>query len=224
MKTRTKVTGVTATTIIASTIILLSLGGQVLGADTSVIVQSPTGTIYPGQTFTVTVYCSPTRPVKSYEFKVNYDKNVVKALSVTEGNFFSGYQTFFSPGIIDNTNGNIKNIYNLIVGAGTVVNPGNFVIITFEALNYGLVNITLTNLGVTNETAYIPVTLTNGVVNIYSSYDMNLDRTINLLDLMDVASYYGQTGAPGWIKQDINKDGQIKVLDLVILSAHWGPY
>jgi hypothetical protein len=225
MERRTKIIGVTATTITATMVILAALGGPVLGANTTVTVQVPTGTFYSGSTFTVPIYCGPGQPIKAFEMKINYNPSVLKVLTVTEGNIFTATnQTFFSPGIIDNVNGNVKNVYDLIIGTGLTSNPGNMILVTFQAVNYGTTSITLTGVGVANNTQYVPITIVNGTVTIYSSYDMNLDKTINLLDLTDVASHYGESGTPGWIKEDINKDGVVRVLDLVLVATHWGPY
>jgi hypothetical protein len=53
---------------------------------------------------------------------------------------------------------------------------------------------------------------------------MNADKTIGILDIIDVASHYGQTGVPGWIKEDVYKDGTINLIDFVVIAIHWGPY
>jgi hypothetical protein len=216
------VIGVSATTISAAVVILAALGGQVLGADTSVNVNVPAGIRHIGDTFIITIGCSPTRPVKAWELKVNFNKNVLSANSVTEGNFFAGKTTFFNGGTIQNSNGKIINIYDLIVGPGNVTAAGNLVTISFTAIGYGLSAIEIYNVGLTNETMYIPIIITNSSVVIYSPYDMNDDGTINMLDLVNAAGHYGEIGAAGWIRQDINKDGKVSVMDLVLISTHWG--
>jgi hypothetical protein len=216
------VVGVSATTIAAAVVILAALGGQVLGTDTTVSVNVPVGIRHIGDTFTVTIGCSPTRPVKAWELKVNFNKNVLNANSVTEGNFFIGKTTFYNGGTIQNANGKIINIYDLIVGPGNVTAQGNLVSISFTAVGYGTSVIEIYGVGLTNETMYIPISIVNSSVVIYSPYDMNDDGTVNMLDLVNSASHYGETGAPGWIRQDIYKDGKITVMDLVLISTHWG--
>jgi hypothetical protein len=122
-------------------------------------------TVSAGQTFTLNVSCTPGQSIKSYEFKVSFNPALLQANSVTEGNIFSGYTTFFNPGTINNTAGTIVDVYGLIIGTGSVSNPGNCVYISFTAhLVSGTSPIGLYNVGVTNATSYVPISVTNGSV------------------------------------------------------------
>ena len=51
---------------------------------------------------------------------------------------------------------------------------------------------------------------------------MNEDGCINVLDVIKVAQHWGQTGAAGWIPEDLCDDGVINVLDINVCSQHWG--
>jgi hypothetical protein len=44
---------------------------------------------------------------------------------------------------------------------------------------------------------------------------------VNILDVILITYYWGQSGASGWIPEDLNSDGKIDVLDLAFLAAHW---
>jgi len=104
----------------------------------------------------------------------------------------------------------------------TSLNAGN---VTFNVIGYGYANVSLYDVGLTNETQYITgLTVVNGTNFVYSPYDMNNDKTVNVQDLVSIATHYGETGTSGWIKQDVNKDGKISVIDMVIVSTHWGSY
>jgi hypothetical protein len=205
-------------------IVLAALGGQVLGTDTTVTVTVPTGTYRVGDTINVVVLCSPTRPVKAWELKVNFNKDILNANAVYEGNFFIGKTTFFNAGTIQNENGKIINLYDLIIGPGNVTTQGNLITISFTAVGYGTSAIEIYDVGLTNETVYIPINIVNSSVIVYSPYDMNSDGIVNMVDLVSVANHYGETGTPGWIMQDVNKDGKVSVMDLVLISTHWGSY
>jgi hypothetical protein len=227
MEKRTKglaTVGVSA--LLVATAVTLSLLGGPRGLTKATIkVDVPTGTYYPNAIFNVTITCIPVRPIKGWELQVNYNKDVLQVQSVTEGNFFSPYPTFFSAGIINNTVGYVKNLYDLSVGAGLMKNvTGSFITIKFKAINSGFSNITLTKVGITNATSYIPRNITNSSVRIYSIYDMNLDANVNIMDLLDVANHYGETGVIGWIKEDIDDSGFVNVFDLVLIATHWGTY
>jgi len=125
--------------------------------------------------FSINVSCAPSRPVKGFEFRLSFNSTLLQANSVTEGDFFEGYATFFSPGIINNSEGTIINIYNLIVGKGNITHNGTLVTINFTAKDkIGASEINLHNVGLTNESTYIPVAVYNGSINIEEAYVMML--------------------------------------------------
>jgi hypothetical protein len=228
MESKTKVgIGITATStvIVATAMVLMSLGGPVLGSP--IVTVNESGIYHIGDTMIVSISCNPNgKWVKGWECKLNFNKNVVQATAVTEGNFFKPpYTTFFNPGIINNTQGKIINIYNLVVGSGNVTANKYLFNVTFTVIGYGYSNISLSNLGLVNETQYITeVTLNNASLFVYSPYDLDNNKIVNLQDILSVSNHYGETGTPGWIIQDVNKDGQIRILDLVLVATHWGPY
>lgn len=198
---------------------------NVLGTNTTVTVVSPMPNIENGDIFEVKIRCSPTVPVKAWEvMRLNYDPTKLEAMSVTEGNLFQGYTTFFNSGTINNTGGYIKHMYNLIVGQGMVTATGDMVTITFKALQSGTTYVTLSDVGVTNATAYLPITVSNLTLVISSQYDMNGDGTVDMQDLLSVALHFGASGTPGWIIQDVREDGKINILDLLMIVLNWGPY
>jgi len=135
--------------------------------DTLVSVDPQSKTVAPGETFTVNVSCVPGQPIKSFEFKVSFNASLLQVNSVSEGDIFDGYTTFFNNGTTNNTAGTIVDIYDLIVGAGTVSDSGTLVTISFTAgLTAGVSYLTLTDSGVTNATEYLPITVSNGNVSI----------------------------------------------------------
>jgi len=133
--------------------------------DTLVGVDPVSQTVAPGETFTVNVSCVPGQPVKSFELKLSFDASLVQANSVTEGDIFDGYDTFFESGTIDNVAGTIVDVYGLIIGAGNVSNPGILVTIGFTAQTVtGVSGLDLYDVGVTNESTYVPLVVSNGSV------------------------------------------------------------
>jgi hypothetical protein len=54
------------------------------------------------------------------------------------------------------------------------------------------------------------------------NWEMNMDGILTVLDLVLVSNQYGQIGANGWLREDVDNNGQIEVLDLVLMSNHFG--
>jgi hypothetical protein len=122
-----------------------------------------------GDNVTVDVVCYPSQAIKGWELKVSFDQTILSAISIREGDFFDGYQQFPMDGIIDNENGKIIDIYNLIVGKNrNVSSEGVLCSIVFLALNEGTTNIGLYDVGVCNESQYLPLAVMNGSVTVNS--------------------------------------------------------
>lgn len=54
----------------------------------------------------------------------------------------------------------------------------------------------------------------------YANWDINMDGVCDILDLLSVSNKFGLSGPPGWIREDVNNDGEVRVLDLVILDSY----
>jgi hypothetical protein len=154
-------------TVLVTVLLLIGFIPLSVLADSPTIVQvNPASkTVSAGQTFSISVACTPGQIIKSYELKLSFNPTLLQANSVTEGTIFNGFTTFFNAGLINNTAGTIADVYGLIVGAGGVSNPGSLVSLSFTARSAsGTSAIGLFEVGVTNETAYVPITVTNGTV------------------------------------------------------------
>jgi chitodextrinase len=134
---------------------------------TSVSVNPSIQTVNASSTFVVTVECLPQQPVKAFELKLSFNPSRVRATSVTEGDFFEGYTTFFNPGEIDNSAGKIINVYDLIVGPGNVSGAGSLVMINFTAkTTSGTSALSLYEVRLTNESDYIDIDVASGSVQV----------------------------------------------------------
>jgi len=154
---------------------------------TSVSIEPVRSVVGTSESFTIGVYCNPMIPIKSFECCISFDPSLLSVTDVREGTIFDGFETFFNDGSIDNTNGEINLIYGLIMGTGNVIDPGYLVWIDFQSeQNTGQSAIMLSNVGITNETMYIPITISNGFVDIqdaiplpekfYANQDINIQN------------------------------------------------
>jgi hypothetical protein len=151
-------------------ILFFSFVTIVRGDDVTTIGFSPSQKIVQFDSdFSIDVICTPTQPIKAYEFQLQFDPSYLEAISVSEGDIFDGYPTFFNQGVIDNDEGVINNLFGLIVGPGNVSDSGRLVSVTFHAKsNAGLSTLSLVNPGVTNELGYISIEKQDGTITIYN--------------------------------------------------------
>ena len=133
---------------------------------------NPTGqTVNTSTSFTVDVYCVPGQPIKGFELEISFDKSLINAVYVVEGNIFNGFPTFFNSGSIDNSNGVVTSIYGLIIGPGNTSSSGSFCNITFSSKSKGgTSSLVFKNVGektgVVNEIGYVSIDVTEGSVTV----------------------------------------------------------
>jgi hypothetical protein len=60
------------------------------------------------------------------------------------------------------------------------------------------------------------------VANPYPDWDVNMDNDIDTQDVALVGLHWGETGEPGWIREDVNNDGVVETQDVAIIGLHWG--
>jgi hypothetical protein len=53
---------------------------------------------------------------------------------------------------------------------------------------------------------------------------MNVDGMIDIFDIACVGIHWGDTGSPGWIREDVVKDGVIDIEDLSAISVKFGEH
>ncbi|MCX5998458.1 MAG: hypothetical protein NTU41_02405 [Chloroflexi bacterium] len=53
-------------------------------------------------------------------------------------------------------------------------------------------------------------------------WDVNGDRVCNICDVVRVGLWWGQTGTPGWIPEDVLQDGNINASDVAVIRLSWG--
>lgn len=219
--TWTKKKSVTAAILLLAVMMLPLLSNQ--AEATGINISVPTAYYKTGDIINATIICTPTTWIKAWEMKIVFSKNKLQANSITEGSFFKPGQTYFVSNI-NNTQGCIYPLYDLaITGNASQTKPLFYVL--FTAKNHGQAYINLSGVGITNETKYLTgLIVSNTTFYVYSQWDLNYDKTVGMVDIMLVAGHYGQTGSPGWIKEDVDRNGMITLIDIVLIICHWGPY
>jgi len=103
----------------------------------------------------------------------------------------------FNPGVLNNSRGNLVNVWGLIITPGAnVTSKNNFAIITFISNNTGTLRLNLTNVIISNQgSASVPVNISNISINIVDNTAIILpDKTppasIRYLKKCTYAPYY----------------------------------
>ena len=193
--------------------------------DTAVTVDPASQDVGIGETFTVDIDVSPDTAIAGVQCSLSFDASIVQANSVTEGNLLSqgGASTFFQQGTTDNVAGTITSVAGAIITPGqSVSTPGTFATVSFTATAAGTSALTLSSVIVGDITGTaVAITVTGGSVTVYADWDVNMDGSVNVLDMTLVGQEWGTTGAAHWIREDVNGDGTIDVLDMILIGQHW---
>jgi hypothetical protein len=114
--------------------------------------------------------------------------------------------------------------YPGITGAGRLCS------LEFKVIGYGSSNFIISTGGnlpttlLNSAGTSLTFTTTNGYFRNALTGDANLDKTINVFDILAVKSRWGTTPAsPNWVREyDVNDDAAINVFDILTVKANWG--
>ena len=153
--------------------------------------------IHAGNTFTLDIRAEKVIDFAGWQFDIAFDPAVLEAIEVNEGDFLKegGGTTFFQKGTIDNATGKITKLSSARLNEDGVSGTGTLLSVTFTAKAGGETRLTLDNFQLGS--------VTGEVIN---AGPHEVAFTIE-----------GQL-ATG----DVNRDGQVSVLDLILVSRHLG--
>ncbi len=149
-----------------------------------------------GDTFTLRINAEKVTDLSGWQFDLTFDPDVLEAIKVNESDFLkkdSG-TTFFQPGTVNNATGKISGISAALISESGVTGTGTLLSVIFKAKTDGNSQMALHNFQLGSSTGEaIPA-------------DVN-DLTITVIS------------KPKW---DVNADGQVSVLDLILVARHFG--
>ena len=73
-----------------------------------------------------------------------------------------------------------------------------------------------------NDTNGDPSTSTVYDFSMPPNWIINKDEQCTVLDLTLISNRYGETGQNGWIREDIDNNGIVQVLDFILVNGHYG--
>ncbi len=158
-------------------------------------------------TFTFNIDALFVQNLTGWQCGISFDPNLLEAIEVTEGSFLSSdaTQTFFTEGSIDNENGLITGFSVLRLDGTGLNGSGLLLSIKFKAKKVG------------------KVTFRPGDCTLGDSEGIELPSVVPNLEIEIVEELPTPeedifTG-PKW---DVNMDGKINILDLIIVAKHLG--
>ena len=187
----------------------------------------PEAAIHIGDTFTVQLNAENISDLAGWQFDITFDPTVLEAVEVNEGDLLKseGGTTFFQRGTIDNTTGKITDLSAARFSEEGATGTGTLLSVTFSAKATGETRLALHNFqlwSITNELIAVePYEVVLIIEDKILVGDVNQDGWVNILDMVLVSQYLGQTASAN-SKVDVNNDGIINILDLVLVARHLG--
>ena len=153
--------------------------------------------IYVGDTFTLDLSARNVIDLAGWQFDIAFDPTVLEAIEVNEGDFLKaqGGTTFFQKGTIDNATGKITKLSSARLNEDGVSGTGSLLSVDFSVKAGGETRLSLHNFQLGSITGEI----------------------INAGPHESVFTIEGELGIG-----DVNRDGQVSVLDLILVSRHLG--
>ena len=157
----------------------------------------PETAIYVGDTFTLDIRIENVHNLAGWQFDIAFDPTVLEAIEVKEGDFLKtgGGTTFFQKGKIDNRSGKITGLNSALLSGGGVTGTGTLLSIKFSAKTGGETLLKLQN---------VQFGASTGDLISAGPHEVNL-----------VVEGQLATG-------DINRDGQVSILDIILVAQHLG--
>ena len=153
--------------------------------------------IHVGDTFTLDLSARNVIDLAGWQFDIAFDPAVLEAVEVNEGDFLKaeGGTTFFEKGIIKNATGKITKLSSARLNEEGISGTGTLLSVTFTAKASGETRLSLHNF----QLGSVPGEVINAGPH-------------------EVAFTIEEQLTTG----DVNRDGQVSVLDLILVSRHLG--
>ena len=157
---------------------------------------SPTP-IHLGDTFTLDIRAENISDLAGWQFDIAFDPAILEAIDVSEGNFLKtdGGNTFFQGGSIDNAAGKIAGLSAIRLSTQGVTGTGTVLQVTFKAKSSGETELALQNFEF---------------------------AAITGQDIPAVPPPIHITVEEQLATGDVNRDGRVSILDLVLIAQQLG--
>ena len=183
--------------------------------------------IHANDTFTLDLTAEDVIDFAGWQFDLAFNPTILEAIEVNEGDFLKtgNGTTFFQKGSIDNTIGKITKLSSARLSEDGVTGTGTLLSVTFTAKTPGQTQLTLENFqlaAITGES--ILVGLPEILITIEAQLTTGDVNRDGQVSILDMVLVARQFGntVPSDSAVDINGDGVVNVLDLILVSQNMG--
>ena len=179
-----------------------------------------------GDTFTVHVNAEKVTNLAGWQSDLAFNPDVLEAVEVSESDFLktSGGTTFFQQYTIDNTAGEITDLTAVLISEVGVTGTGTLLSVTFLAKAGGESQIDLRNFQLGSSTGeIIPAGVPKFVITVESQPTWDVNVD-GQVSVLDLILVAQHLGSDASAnpKVDVNRDGIINIQDLIVVAQHLG--
>ena len=184
-------------------------------------------TIHLGDTFTVQLGVENVVDLAGWQFDIGFDPVVLEVLEVKEGDFLKqeGATTFFQKGVINNRSGRITGFSSARLSEGGVSGVGDLLSVSFKAKAKGRTQLTLRNFQLADVTG-APISAGPHEVEIVIAEHLTIGdvNRDGQVSILDMVLVAQRLGktVPSGSEVDMNGDGIVNILDLILVSQNMG--
>ena len=178
--------------------------------------------IHTGDTFTLDIRAENVSDLAGWQFDLAFDPAALEAVEVTEGDFLKtdGGNTFFQSGSIDNAAGKITGLSAIRLSTQGVTGTGTVLQVTFKAKSSGETELTLQNFEFASIAGeHIPAVPQQIYITVEEQLATGDVNRDGRVSILDLVLIAQQFGqrVPADSPVDLNGDGVVSILDLVLV-------
>ena len=178
--------------------------------------------IHTGDTFTLDIRAENVSDLAGWQFDLAFDPAALEVINVSEGDFLKmdGGTTFFQGGSIDNATGKITGLSAIRLSTQGVTGTGTVLQVTFKAKSPGETELALQNFefaAITGE--HIPAVPQQIRITVEEQLATGDVNRDGRVSILDLVLIAQQLGnrVPANSPVDLNRDGVVSILDLVLV-------
>ena len=183
--------------------------------------------IHTGDTFTLNIHAENVIDFAGWQFDIAFDPAALEAIDVNEGDFLrmDGVSTFFQSGSIDNAAGKITQLSAARLSSQGVTGTGTLLQVTFKAKSVGETELALQNFEFAAITGQqIPAVPQQIRITVEERLATEDVNGDGRISILDLVLIAQQLGnsVPPNSPVDLNRDGVVSILDIVLVARKIG--